>query len=292
VDKKKNGNLTDLELLKRLKSLSCLSAAALRELASCLSSTNFERHEVIIPENAPASGLNILLRGVAKITCLNRFGKRVTVDLVAPGLIPEFPSLPVRRWHFRCEAYGNCRVGSLRWDQFDTVTRAEPHAVLRKVHENHLMRCYRFFGDLDLRERIVFTLRELCSKFGVLESRGTLLPVSLSHKDLAEMVGASRPRITEHLADLVHEHLLIRQGRQLIVCLDKIENSSSVEPPAANHSFAPADAQPLFPKAGQLSRPRSFAPAPSMRPLLGKSSAGPVLRPINNSNAAAGARSC
>jgi CRP-like cAMP-binding protein len=269
VDSQKNAILTDLDLLNRLKPLSCLSAVALRELASVLSSKNFERCEVIIPEKALTAGINILLRGIAKITCLNRCGNRATVALVAPGLIPEFPSLPVSRWHFRCEAYSNCRVGSLRWDEFDTITRAEPHPVLRKFHDNNLIHCYRFFpGDLDLRERVVFALLELCSKFGVLDSRGTLLPVYLSHKDLAELVGASRPRVTEHLAELVREGVLIRQGRQLIVRVDKIENSNNISTLDTNDSFAKVGAQPHVRKVGQLYGRRSLeamAPMKSMK---------------------------
>jgi hypothetical protein len=35
--------------------------------------------------------------------------------------------------------------------------------------------------------------------FGVEDSRGTLLRVSFSHKDIASIVGASRPRVTEQL---------------------------------------------------------------------------------------------
>src|SRR5664279_1091742 len=47
-------------------------------------------------------------------------------------------------------------------------------------------------------------------------------------------------RVTEHLAELVREHLIIRQGRQMIVCLDKIEGSTSVPAPNANYSYAKA----------------------------------------------------
>jgi CRP-like cAMP-binding protein len=72
------------------------------------------------------------------------------------------------------------------------------------------------------------TLLELCSDFGVEESRGTLLRVSFSHQDIANLVGASRPRVTEHLAQLEREHLVIRQGRQLIVRADKIGNGIGV----------------------------------------------------------------
>ena len=146
MDRQKNPSPTDLDLLNRLKPLSFLSAIALRELASGLNSANFKRREVILPEEALAAGVHILLRGVAKITCLNRFGERVTVALLAPGPIPEFLSLPVSQWHFRCEAHSDCRVGSLSWDQFDAITRGAPQSALREFHENNLMQWYRFFA--------------------------------------------------------------------------------------------------------------------------------------------------
>ena len=72
------------------------------------------------------------------------------------------------------------------------------------------------------------TLLELCSDFGIEDSRGTLLRVVFSHKDLASLVGASRPRVTEHLAQLEREHLVFRQGRQLIVNVGLLENSMSI----------------------------------------------------------------
>ena len=71
------------------------------------------------------------------------------------------------------------------------------------------------FLNLGLHQRIAITLLELSSDFGIKESRGTLLR-AFSHRDIAELVGASRPRVTEHLAQLEREHLVIRQGRQLL----------------------------------------------------------------------------
>jgi hypothetical protein len=39
-----------------------------------------------------------------------------------------------------------------------------------------------------------------------------LLRGLFSHQDIAELVAASRPRVTEHLAQLEREHLIIRQA--------------------------------------------------------------------------------
>jgi CRP-like cAMP-binding protein len=76
-----------------------------------------------------------------------------------------------------------------------------------------------------LHERIATALLELCTDFGVEESRGTLLRVPFSHKDIANLVGASRPRVTEHLARLEREQFVIRQERQMVVQVAKLLDS-------------------------------------------------------------------
>jgi len=72
-------------------------------------------------------------------------------------------------------------------------------------------------------------LLELCQDFGIEDSRGTLLRVAFSHKDLASLVGASRPRVTEHLAQLEREQVVVRQGRQLVVRTRDLGNSRRLQ---------------------------------------------------------------
>ncbi len=260
MDRRKNGTWTDFDLLNQLNPLSFLSPLAMHELASGLNSANFRRGALILPEEELAAGVHILLRGVAKITCLNTAGQRVTVNLLAPGPIPQFVCHPAHAWHFRCEAHSDCRVGSLSWEQFDVITRDAPRSDLRKFHENNLTEWYRFFGgSLDLRERLLLTLRKLCSIFGVKDSRGTLLRVFLSHNDLAGLVGATRPRVTEHIAEFEHEHLLIRQGRQMIVKLDKLDKSINFPPHKSNDSPSRTGVPIQFQKVAQLYSRRSMA---------------------------------
>lgn len=211
-----------------------------------------------------AAGFHILLRGAAKITSLNPASQRVTINLLAPGPIPVFVSHPAHQWDFRCEAQSNCRVGGVSWEQFDSITSDAPRSDLRKFHETNLKQWYRFFSrSLDLRERLLLTLLQLCSIFGVKESRGTLLRICLSHNDLAGLAGATRPRVTEHLADFEREHLLIRQGRQMIVRMDKIENSIGVRNRKTSASPAKARAQSQFLNVGQLYGPHTLARAAS-----------------------------
>jgi CRP-like cAMP-binding protein len=220
--------------LSQLTALSWLSTPELRLLAGALALCDFRRNETILDQTALASGANILLGGVARITCLTVRGDRVTVALLAPGPIPEFPSQTISRSEFHCEAYNDCRVGSVSWDDFNHLLLNSSESALRTFHANDLKQWYRLllrsssFLNLGLHERIGITLLELCSDFGIEDARGTLLKVSFSHKDIASMVGASRPRVTEHLAQFEREHFLSRQGRQFVVCADKLGDSMSM----------------------------------------------------------------
>jgi len=224
---KRNLPDTDLDKLSRLKGLSWLPATQLKLLAGALTVRSFARHEVVLRGAAMASEAHILLGGIARITCVDAHRERVTVALLAPGPIPEFPALPDSRLDFRCEAYNDCRIGSLSWEDFNHLTAHGSNLAFKRFHQNDLQQWYRVllrassFLDLDLHERIGITLLELAADFGIKESRGMLLRAPFSHQDIADLVGASRPRVTEHLARFETEQLIVRQGRQFIVCSDK-----------------------------------------------------------------------
>jgi CRP-like cAMP-binding protein len=239
---------TDLELFGELKAFSWLSNPDKTHLVSALEIANFTKHEVVLRESALATCAHILLAGAASITCLNIRTERVMVALLPPGPIPEFPTLPFTPSRFQIEAYDDCRVGSLSWDQFDSITSHSSQAAFRKFHQNNLQQWYRLllrgssFLSLGLHERVGLALLELCTDFGIADSRGTLLRIAVSHAHLANLVGASRPRVTEHLARMEHDGLVIRQGRQLVVRADALEESMRLripDPPITK--FVPAD---------------------------------------------------
>jgi CRP-like cAMP-binding protein len=221
----------DLELFGQLKAFSWLSSPDKSHLVSALEIANFTKREVILRESELASYAHILLAGAASLTCLNVRTQRVMVALLPPGPIPEFPTLPFTPSRFQIEAYDDCRIGTLGWEQFDSITSHSSQSAFRQFHQNNLQQWYRLllrgssFLSLSLHERVGLALLELCSDFGITDSRGTLLRIAVSHEHIANLVGASRPRVTEHLARLERDGLVVRQGRQLVVRADDLENS-------------------------------------------------------------------
>jgi CRP-like cAMP-binding protein len=224
----RNSPGNDLDKLSRIKALSWLSSSETRLLATRLVIADFKQSEVMFDQLTSVSEAHILLKGMARITCQNAHGQRIPIAIIAPGLIAELPSAPLSRFDFRCEAYNDCKVGHLSRFDFDEITMNGYKLASTKMSENNLRQWSRLilrtsgFLKLDLHDRVALTLLELCSDFGIEESRGMLLRAPFTHQDIADLVGASRPRVTEHLAQMELEHLVTRQGRQLIVDVNKM----------------------------------------------------------------------
>jgi len=87
-----------------------------------------------------------------------------------------------------------------------------------------------------LAERLALTLLELSDNFGVRDAGGVRLTIPARHKDLADLAGASRPRVSEHLTESENQHLITRRNRQVIVNRDRVESFLS-----QSHSYLDGD---------------------------------------------------
>ena len=81
--------------------------------------------------------------------------------------------------------------------------------------------CIKGIG-LDLRKRLALELMNLADRFGTADARGITIDVNISHEVLAEIVGASRQQVTEHLNQLDREQCILRDGRRIIINTQKL----------------------------------------------------------------------
>ncbi len=197
-------------------------------LAANAAALKVRREDVIFMEGEASSRIYILLSGVAKLCYVNR-DQRVLVGFVGPGEVFGLSSLlPQTTRPFRCEAYSDCSVAVVKPEVFVDTVLGVPLERLSFVLDVTVGRWwgmvvrYANFVGLGLRERLAGALLELAEKFGVRDSRGTLLTIKLTHADLAELVGASRQRTTEQLGDFERERVIIREGRRLIIVPEKL----------------------------------------------------------------------
>ena len=198
-----------------------------------MSVSAFEKREIIFDHrDRPDVSAYILLAGVARITCINRKGQRVLLMMVGPGMIPSIPQpTPGVSFGFRCEAVTDCEIATIGMDALINISLGTSALDFQRMAYNCLgrwdavhVRCADFMS-FPLGERLALTLLQLGDDLGTPNPQGTELGVRLRHSDLAELLGATRPRVTEHLKRLERKRLIIRQGRHRIVITDRLRDS-------------------------------------------------------------------
>jgi CRP/FNR family transcriptional regulator, cyclic AMP receptor protein len=171
----------------------------------------------------------ILLSGIARITCQNRKRQRSLVMMVPIGLIPALPpSMDGIRCQFRCEALTDCEVGMVGLESFFEISLGIDSTQFRhmtaswaggwdraRLRSSDLMSC-------TLDERLALALLELAEHFGVPDKFGIRLTVELRHQDLADLVGASRPRVTERIIKFERNRLIVRERRSLVIRFERL----------------------------------------------------------------------
>ena len=138
--------------------------------------------------------------------------------------------MPGSNIDFRCEAITDCQIGTVTLATFIEIALGIASADFKSMAASYSgrwdlvqLRCANFMA-CTLEERVALILLELSENFGVRDKQGVRLTVSARHQDIAELVGASRPRVTEYLAGFEQKRMIVRDGRQLIVKRDRLES--------------------------------------------------------------------
>lgn len=201
--------ISETRRLRGLKNISWLTSRQLNRLAEALTTSRVKRRNVIFDEKDSPEAAYILLSGVARITCSNRKGDRTLVIMVAPGMIPGVPpAVTGIRYNFQCEAVTDCQIGTVSLATFIEIALGIASADFKRMAASYSgrwdlvqLRCSNFMA-CTLEERVALILLELSENFGAPDRHGVRLTVPVTHRDLAELVGASRPRVTEYLTSL------------------------------------------------------------------------------------------
>jgi CRP-like cAMP-binding protein len=214
-----------VQSLRALADISWLTADQLDNLAGALTVTGHEMRSTIFSDKSTAESAYILLSGVARITCVNRKGRRTTAIILSPGLIPAFPAaVEGITYHFRCEAVTSCQVGTIGLNSFIKICLGIGSVAFKRMAASFLgrwdrvhLRCSNLMG-CTLEERLALVLLDLIENFGVPDHNGGMrLTVPVRHSDLAELVGATRPRVSEHLRFFARKHLISIRNERLVL---------------------------------------------------------------------------
>ena len=136
---------------------------------------------------------------------------------------------------FQWTAFNPCRVAQLATERFIEITLGIALADFERVANvgstrlGSLLARYPTFVGFSLRRRVAVALIELAQEFGATETRGSLLQMAITQTELADLVGASRPKVGQVLLELERRKLISREGRRLAVAVQGVRELLRLE---------------------------------------------------------------
>jgi CRP-like cAMP-binding protein len=199
----------------------------------------YPRGSALFLQGSPADMFFWIFSGTVEVFCPQPDGNRVLTRLCGPGELlghVDFIDHKGRRAQmFEAHARTKCEVALLtREHVFRLLQTLEPAQLIHLIEYlntqwSAVASSWANFIGLDYRERLELVLKDLASRFGVEDSRGTVLITDLLHAKLAEMIGSSRPMITRLINEMVAQGVLARRGKQYVL-LNRARAVASAEP--------------------------------------------------------------
>src|SRR5271155_2440239 len=162
-------------------------------------------------------------------------GEQINASVLGPGDLFGFVESIDQKGRpaqaFQARARTNAQFGLLIRERVNKVLTRQDPALLVHITEQVIaawseltLRQTQFLGE-NYSGRLEKVLAELAAKFGVKESRGTLLIPEFGHNDFAEMIGCSRPMVSRLIAEMISAGRLEQHGRHYIIIDDSaVEN--------------------------------------------------------------------
>ncbi len=217
-----------LDVQTLIKHFPVLESEKLERLAAEMSVVRFKRGERI-PIDLHSTDIFLVLKGAIAVTWQHDHRRQVLVTLLAPGEIFGASALfPDMEKGLKRYAFTNSVVATIHSARLVHILLGVELAAFKAAMKmtvgwsaEALMRYIRMF-HLSPRDRLVIALIEMGAKFGVRDSRGLILNLPITQKDLANLLGVSRQKVNANLGQLVRAGAVINLNRQIVLVPDKL----------------------------------------------------------------------
>ena len=193
------------------------------ELAKSLVPRRFAPGQVIFHLGDPGGLLYLISKGKVKISHTTTEGQEVVLAILGPGdFFGELALLDDAPRSATAVALEATETWTLHREEFMHYLTDNPEFALHvlKTLARHIRRLNTQLADiffLDLPGRLARTLLQLAEQYGTYTTEGTVINLSLTQTDLAEMTGATRVSVNKALGRFRRAGWIRVTGRQVTV---------------------------------------------------------------------------
>lgn len=199
--------MTNRAFLRQVSLFSDLSDKDLRELEAVVRERSFRKNEVIFHAQEPGNALFVIKRGRVKISMDDKSGREIILRIFAAGdFFGEMSLLDGEPRSATVSALEPCQALILFREPFVEFVARRPEVVMKMLTalSRRLRKADEKISRLafsDAYEKVASVLMEIIEERKIPLRIGTEIPISLTRKELAELVGLSRETLTRVLAD-------------------------------------------------------------------------------------------
>jgi methanogenic corrinoid protein MtbC1 len=190
----------------------------------------YQRGEILYWQGSPPGCVYVVIKGKLKVYGISAEGKAHAYDILGQGRLAGATAVLLGLPHeTNAEAMDTTEVYSIRPAQFEDLLATLPlFSVAVAKEQARLARSFslqlRDLSFLDVQERLKLQLVRLAESHGRDTDRGVRIDLDITHKDIAELIGAHRSTVTMRLSELEQEGILWRHGRRLnLIPLEHVE---------------------------------------------------------------------
>jgi len=220
------GTAADPKVRARIATESGLDRTTVEALLRTGTIRYFARGTSIYPQGTHRGSLFVVLSGAVSVSIGMPHGEQILCAFYQPGAMFGFPIVEAERPRLSAaNAFTTATLAVVPRREFERIIGGLPPATVIRFFNRVLERQARFAMRLvhcvalDLRGRLALTLLDLAYTFGVSEDGGVRVNLPITHENLAEMVGASRERVSKGMSSLMAEKL-ISYGRQAVTVIN------------------------------------------------------------------------
>ncbi len=202
---------------------SSLSAASLAELDRIAHATAYPEGAVIFVEGQVPNGVYVLCQGRVKLTTTSRDGKTLIMRIVQPGEILGLQSMVTGKpYELTVETLQASQLAFINRADFLRFIKEHADACLHVTQQlsNECQSAYEMVRSIGLSHSVSEKLARLLlqwSSDGQVTDGSIRLKISLTHEELAQLIGTSRETVTRTLGELKKRRVLELSGSTLLI---------------------------------------------------------------------------
>jgi len=218
--------ITEDCLLCKLRSsgfFCALPKTSLQELEKIKYASAYPRGAVLFVEGQAPRGVYVICSGRVKLTTTSRDGKTLILRIAEPGeVLGLHATVSGRPYELTGETLQPCQLDFLRRDDFLRFLQNHADACLNAAQHlsQNCQSAYGMIRSLGLSHSVSEKLARLLLEWatdGDQTKEGIRIKVSLTHQEIAQLIGTSRETVTRVLSEFREKKFAQLRGSTLLI---------------------------------------------------------------------------